>query len=436
MNDPHRPLYHFSPDHWMNDPIPFFWDGTYHVFFQHNPNGAFWGTMHWAHAVSRDLVHWEQLPIALAPTPSGPDAEGCWTGCVTRSAGRFRILYTGISKLKPLRQTQCMAESDDLVTWRKYPGNPVIDAPPAGFGECFRDPQVWREGDAWYMVVGSEQKDGKGGAALLYRAGSDDLTRWEYLHPLCLGDAAKTGHDLECPDFFPLGGGHVLLSSRKKTWWQGGRYADHRFTADKWGAVDGGQFYAGKTFVDGKGRRVLLGWVREGRAGEEQKKAGWSGVLSLPRVLSLGDDGVLRMEPAEEIEALRKDYQWFGDLPLGDGQGATLDVRGDALEIIARFEGSAAKAFGVVVRATAGGREGVEVAYDGEKVAGAPFKLAENEGLDLRVFVDRSVVEVFANNRACATLRTYPERADALGVRLFARGGAVEAHSVDVWTLG
>src|SRR3954471_16913299 len=143
MNDAHRPLYHFSPAHWMNDPIPFFWDGVYHVFFQHNPNGAFWGTMHWGHAVSRDLVHWELLPIALAPTPGGPDAEGCWTGCVTRSAGKFRILYTGISKLTPLQQAQCLAESDDLITWRRYPGNPVIAAPPAGFGECFRDPQVW-----------------------------------------------------------------------------------------------------------------------------------------------------------------------------------------------------------------------------------------------------------------------------------------------------
>lgn len=90
--DPHRPVYHFSAAPWMNDPIPFFWDGQYHVFYQHNPASPGFGLMHWGHAVSRDLVHWEMLPIALAPTPGSPDQEGCWTGCVVQDENRFHIL--------------------------------------------------------------------------------------------------------------------------------------------------------------------------------------------------------------------------------------------------------------------------------------------------------------------------------------------------------
>src|SRR2546423_15364868 len=126
--DPHRPISHFSPDHWMNDPIPFFWNGEYHLFFQHNPNGAFWGTMHWGHAVSRDLAHWQELPIALTPTPGGPDQDGCWTGCVVEEGGNFHILYTAIPHLtRPhFDQAQCLATSTDLVHWEKYTGNPVI----------------------------------------------------------------------------------------------------------------------------------------------------------------------------------------------------------------------------------------------------------------------------------------------------------------------
>ena len=85
--DRHRPVYHFSPDRWMNDPIPFFRDGEHHIFYQHNPHGAFWGTMHWGHAVSRDLIHWWHLPIALAPTPGGPDKDGCFSGCAVDHDG-------------------------------------------------------------------------------------------------------------------------------------------------------------------------------------------------------------------------------------------------------------------------------------------------------------------------------------------------------------
>jgi beta-fructofuranosidase len=446
--DRHRPAYHFSPDQWMNDPIPFFWEGEHHIFFQHNPNGAFWGTMHWGHAASRDLVHWTELPIALAPTPGGPDQDGCFTGCVVEDGGQFHILYTGIPRLSPLKQVQCLASSRDLVSWEKPPGNPVIAEPPPGFGECFCDPCAWKEGDEWQMVIGSELPERRGGAALLYR--SPDLLRWEYRHPLFTGEIEHTGHEFECPDFFSLGDRHVLLTSSGKTHWHIGRYDGERFALEGRGLTDGGAYYAAKTSVDDRGRRTLWGWVQERRPDAEQRAAGWSGVLSLPRVLSLRPDGQLGMEPAPELEALRGRHWGFRDLtprpPSLQGKGETEagegllfleGVEGDTLEVLIRFGATDATVFGAVVRCSPDGAERAEVVVDraAQRLGDAALEVAAGEELILRIFVDRSVIEAFAGGRACQTLRFYPERDDCLRVALFARGGGARVKSVDVWEL-
>ena len=374
------------PKNWMNDPKPFFWKGEYHVFFQYNPHEPIARLIHWGHAVSRDLVHWEMLPIALAPTPGGPDKDGCWTGCCVEKDGLFHILYTGVHP-----QVQCLATSSDLITWEKYPGNPVISSPPEGFGDCWRDPCAWKESDAWYMLLGSEIKD-VGGAALLYR--SSDLVHWEYLHPLYVGD--KDCFMFECPDFFALGDKRVLLASCGRTNWHTGRYEEHRFTVENQGVTDGGNFYAAKTLLDDKGRRILFGWITEGRSQEEQVAAGWSGVLSLPRVLSILSDGKLGIAPAPELSARR---------------GRRLDkAEGDALEIIARFKLQSGRV-GIIYRS-------VEVYADTKQkqlVAGqarTPFEAETGEEIELHVFLDHSVIEVFANGRACVTARAYSNTGD------------------------
>ena len=413
MNDPNRPVYHYMPPkNWMNDPKPFFWNGEYHVFFQYNPHEPVARLIHWGHAVSRDLVHWEMLPIALAPTPGGPDKDGCWTGCCVEKDGLFHILYTGVHP-----QVQCLATSDDLITWEKYPGNPVISSPPEGFGDCWRDPCAWKESDAWYMLLGSEAKE-VGGAALLYR--SSDLIHWEYLHPLYVGD--KDVFMFECPDFFRLGGRDVLLASCGKTHWYTGlcaRGATPGTTSfllgqgldpcPQHGIVDGGNFYAAKTLLDDKGRRILWGWITEGRSQEEQVAAGWSGVLSLPRVVSILPDGRLGFSPAPELEELR---------------GRQLDdPRGDALEVIARFRKTDGRV-GITYRST-------EVYADPEHkqlVAGqarTPFEAETDEEIELHVFLDHSVIEVFANGRACVIARAYSNAGDI--------GLIGEPEQLDIW---
>jgi beta-fructofuranosidase len=446
MDVRHRPRYHFTPPpSWINDPKPFFWDGAYHVYFQYCPGVPYSATKHWGHAVSRDLAHWEELPVALAPTPGGPDADGCWTGCVVEDGGAFRILYTGIPRLTRPRfdQVQCLATSTDLVSWTKYPGNPVIAArqQPAGFGDTFRDPCAWKEGDTWYCVVGGNLPEGddpyRNGAAFLYR--SPDLIRWEYLHPLYVGPAARD----ECPDFFPLEGPGgrkwVLLSSRGETGWAIGRYQHHRFEPETAGTVDDGLYYAAKTLLDDRGRRILFGWVREGRPREASVAAGWSGTFALPRVLSVLPDGALGQEPAPELAALRGAHRAYGGFSLGGGDGeqdggTVLDVPGgDGVEVLVRFAPSEARTFGLAVQGTD------EILYDraAGTLAGRPLTLGPQEPLTVHVYVDRSVIEVFAHGRLGKTIRTYHDPGDNPDVlRLIARGGAVTVESLDVWQMG
>ncbi len=457
MNDLHRPRYHFLPlANWMNDPNGLIqWKGQYHLFYQHNPVAATWGLMHWGHAVSEDLVHWRHLPIALTPTPGGPDQDGCWSGCAVDHNGIATLIYTGV---REGHQRPCVAASrdDDLLTWEKYADNPVIAAPPEGLDLLgFRDHSMWREGDTWYQAIGSGIK-GVGGAALLYR--SNDLLRWEYVHPLCIGNE-ETGEMWECPDFFALGDRHVLIVSPiplRKAIYFIGTYANHKFTPEIQGTVDwGGHFYAPQSFWDDQRRRILFGWLWEGRSSEACQAAGWAGVMSLPRVLSLRPDGTLGQEPAPELQVLRGRHWQFEDIELSPASSDVLhDVQGDSLEILAEFEPGDAAAFGIRVRCSPDGAEQTLIACDRPTrrltmnrerssldiaahrgACSAPLELTPGATLSLRIFVDRSVVEVFANGWICLTGRIYPTRADSLGVGLFARDGSVKLKSLDIWEM-
>jgi beta-fructofuranosidase len=459
MSDRHRPHYHFlPPSNWLNDPNGLIhWRGRYHLFYQYNPNGAFHGTIHWGHAVSADLVHWRDLPIALAPTPGGPDKDGVYSGCAVDNDGVPTLVYTGV---RP--QVQCIAEAvdrsdPDLIAWRKPAANPVIAAPPDRLEvEGFRDPFVWREPDGWYCVIGSGIKD-QGGTVFLYR--SSDLVGWQYLHELCRGDPAETGRMWECPNFFPLGGKHVLLISPiplRKVLYLVGDYRDHRFTPERVGIVDdGGHYYAPQVMRDARGRWLMWGWLREGRDVEAQKAAGWSGAMSLPTELSLSEDGRLALRPVPELEALRGPGRRWIDLALADGaENPLADLVGDRLEIALEIEPGDAAEVGLSVLRSPDGREETRIVYDraaGElwvdrerasldpgpsrERRGAAVRLGADRSLGLRVFVDGSIVEIFAADGTCLSSRVYPSAADSRGVALSARGGRARARAVDAWPL-
>jgi beta-fructofuranosidase len=444
-SDLHRPRFHFlAPRNWMNDPNGLaFYGGEYHVFYQHNPGGAVWGDMHWGHAVSKDLLQWRHLPMALAPTPGGYDKDGVFSGCLVVDGDTPTIVYTGT---QPEVQAIATSSHPQLEAWTKWEKNPVISAPPAGLEVTgFRDPFVWKEGTDWLMALGSGVK-GKGGMVLLYR--SQDLRSWEYLHPLVSSDDSDLGTMWECPNFFPLGRKHVLLISPiplRKAMYLIGEYRDRRFSIERMGSLDdGGHFYAPQVFVDGADRRVMFGWSWEGRSQEAQVAAGWAGALTLPRVLSMDDAGGLRMEPHPLCNRLHRFQTAVRNQPIGDplndeirasgvaGNAGRLDViihPADARQIALSFYASPDRReeTRLVWNRDAGqlvmdrSRSSLSDAQDRKQYV-MPSVLSKGERLQLTVYLDRSMVEVYGSGASCLTTRVYPTLKESVEISLTSSG--------------
>jgi len=235
-----------------------------------------------------------------------------------------------------------------------------------------------------------------------------------------------------------------------------GTFSDHKFTPETQGVVDyGGHFYAPQTMLDEKGRRLMWGWLWEGRSDKAQREAGWAGVMSLPRVLSHHPGGSLGVAPAPELKTLRGRHYGLTDVLLTPSSSNVLaDFQGDALEIFVEFELGEADAVGVKVRCSQDDTEQTLIVYDRASQRleidrerssldpevqrdrrGGPLLLGSKETLKLHVFLDRSVVEVIGNNRVCVTSRIYPTRPDSLGVKVFTRTGNARLIAVDVWTM-
>ena len=436
--DPLRPQFHLLPaKNWMNDPNgPIYWNGRYHMFFQYNPHGAVWGDMSWNHAVSRDMMHWTHLPLALTMTPGGPDAAGCFTGSCLPVGKRVYAVYTGVVDSTPekatirdgsdkLEESQCLAYSDDpqLVRWTKLP-QPIVPEPPPGMRVTgFRDPSAWKQEDWYYMTVGSGEAK-VGGCVLLYR--SKDMKQWSYLHHLTSGtwtgkpatNPCDSGEMWECPEFFALDGGHVLIySSVGKVFWQTGRLDAKAmtFAPTKTGELDLGAFYAPKTQLDAEGRRILWGWIPEKRPDAALKAAGWAGMMSLPRVLRLAADGTLRMEALPALASLRGPA-------LGGGRTITLPrANGELL-----CSGVAGKGFALTMRYADAGL--LRAIYEPEKQSltldDHTIAMGADEAPTLHAFVDGSVIEVIVNGRVGYTKRFYYEQSQAPAVQVELSGMA------------
>ena len=449
--DPMRPQYHLLPTHgWMNDPCgPLFWKGRYHMFLQYNDEPVS-AVKLWAHATSSDMVHWRREPIALAPTPGGPDAQGCWTGTAAIVDGKPTFLYTGVvnstpeqttlaDSNPPLRESVCMAvaEDDTLLRWRKLP-QPVIATPPAGMKVVgFRDPSPWREGDHWYLIVASGER-GAGGRVLLYR--SADFRHWDYLHPMAQGkpngkqgtDPVDSGEMWECPDFFPLDGKHVLIhSTERRTLWQIGTLdpAAMLFHAESEGLLDHGAYYAPKSQLDAHGNRILWGWITETRPQAEYAAAGWSGMMSLPRRLSIAN-GTLVMAPAPEIESLRTAPRTGTAVRRLPTAAQEIRLTLEPATTAAVFEQSFVDNQGAAILLRTDPQLPPGTAHIGDKeITGM-----ESGPLDLHIFLDHSVAEIFINQRHAITCRYYKRdpMEPAVAVTL---GGPWKLTQQQAWSL-
>lgn len=445
--DPRRPQFHLLPAaNWMNDPnAPIYWKGKYHMFYQYNPNGAFWGDMHWAHAVSPDMVHWKHLPVALAPTPGGPDAAGCFTGSAIADGAKVAVLYTGIvnsgedkATIKDgahkYRETQCLAYAEDaqLNRWHKVE-QPVLSSPPPGLKITgFRDPSVWKEGEWWYMTVGSGIEK-VGGAVLLYR--SKNLRQWEYMHILASGtwngksgaNPVGTGEMWECPELFPLNGKHVLIfSTEGKVFWQSGTLdaGTKLFYAENVGLLDHGSYYAPKTQLDAKGQRILWGWIQEARPEAEYRAAGWAGMMSLPRVLALDEHGRLRMQVSPAVQTLRsKGMQWARTPGSGksDVTKSKFQIRAACGEILCLARRNS-NAFEMTLESSLNNEAILSVIYtpgaNEVAVDGKKLPIEPSDQLELHAYIDGSVIELMINRQAAYTKRFYYEGSQAPEIRI------------------
>lgn len=452
--DPHAPRFHVRPPaNWANDPNgPFRWRGRHHLFYQHNPSAPRHTDMHWGHSSSNDLAHWEHHPIALAPTPGGPDEAGCWSGCIVDDDGVPTAVYTGIDHHHTGIGSICLARAADpdderLDHWTTLP-EPVAANPPAGLEVVmFRDPYVFHRAGRRWAVVGAGHADGTP-SVLLYDC--EDLTSWRFAgvlvdgrHPVAVDAFGDKTVGWECPQLFQTAGGAWVLAvalwdgDPRSTGYLSGGLAPAgpslAFAPRTGGRLDHGRdFYAPAVLPDPEAHRTLLwGWSWEAREQEEVDRAGWAGVLTAPRVVDVHPDGALRVAPAPEWELLRAAEPFVttpGTVPLPCAYDLRVTARTHTTVSLLRA------ATGAEVTLHLDPADGtVTVDRSGwprtRPDGSAPLVLRAAPGgvreLDVRVLVDGSLLELFAGDRAMATERIYRRPDDVAELTVVGDGAAV-----------
>lgn len=459
--DRYRPLYHFSPpENYLNDPNGLCqWEGRYHMFYQFWPDES--DRVHWGHAVSDDMVHWQDLPVAIYPTTE----KDCYSGQTVVEDDRVIAIYHGTQSGNSI----ATASDPLLLNWQKHPNNPVIPIRPDGEPYRVFDPCIWREEDGYYALSGT-YTDGRRGVDCVsvdHLFHSPDLAEWEWLGPL-LKDPffAEPGEDGAVPNFWPISEDKHMLLLFSHT--RAGRYyvgeydrETHRLIPDyhgrmNYGPINKGSLHAPSATIDDEGRFLAIFNMRGGRTGAE-----WRGIMTLPRRLWLAGDNSLRIAPLPEMESLRFDHVTAPPTTVpANGEVALDGIGGKAVEIGATLEPGEAREVGLkVLRSPDGAEETAITFYRDARGSGrhslgidisrastrgnlearppevGPLDLSEDEPLRLHVFIDRSVIEVFANDRQCLTLRVFPRREDSRWVSAFARGGEARLTSCEAWQL-
>ena len=421
-NEQFRPLYHASaPVGWINDPNGFIYaQGQYHLYCQHHPYDSVWGPMHWGHWTSGDLLRWQWQGDVLAPDEPY-DALGCFSGTALERDGKLYFMYTGVSRAEDGKsvQQQCIAESDDGFSLRKWPENPVIrsqDLPEGASAVDFRDPKLFAVPGGYRAVMASRGE--KGGQLLAYD--SSGLRRWTFAGKPVEG----VGEMLECPDCFPLGGQEIYIAcvmglkadglrfpaSQTAVWLAEGRMEALDFGLD---------FYAPQTALAPDGRRILIAWMRSWGREAATHRLGhlWANTMTLPRELSW-ENGKLLSRPVREARSLRREARAFsGNFRAACPNACELEVEftpqlGGRLEIRLLdgflIEYDAASEILRVDRSACAYSMGPGGAKEEKPWAAANVLLRDGK-LILDVFVDACSVEVFANDgEAVLSSAVYP----------------------------
>ena len=445
LSDPHRPGYHFVTPEGRCMPFDpngaIFWKGRYHLFYIfQDARGHNWG-----HVSSTDLFHWRHHPTGLV--------SGMFSGnCFVNRCGRPTMCYHQVGQ----GNAMAVAVDDELNEWQKLDSNPITPQTKPGdpHHDAYRswDPYGWLEGDTYYAIFGGERaghreiRESRGSMAVYWRPAGQQRGRRVAQRRCFLCGLLPPGQQAHAAVHQPPFGLSVLS----------GRVEERTVSSELPSADElGGQFVlCAESLLDDQGRRIMWAWIFDHPAFGTRTDYGWSGTMSLPRVLSLGDDGMLRMDPPAEIAALRYNARQHADLTVpADAQVELDSFRGDSLELNLVFDAPAAQQCGVKVRCAPGGEEQTLIYYDaGEqklKIDTTKSGLAEGaeDGRGRTAgpagrrtapaarLVDKSVVEVFANGRQAVMRRVYPSRADSIGTAVFSRGGAARVTALQAWDM-
>ncbi|HLK14328.1 MAG TPA: GH32 C-terminal domain-containing protein [Fimbriimonadaceae bacterium] len=445
LKDPYRPGYHFAIPEGVAMPFDpdgaIYWKGRYHLFYIFQDKRGH----NWGHVSSTDLFHWRHHPTGLV--------DGMFSGnCFLNKDGRPTICYHQVG----LGDSLAVAQDDELNVWKKLDSNPITPKTEPGDPMHARyrswDPYCWIENGMYYAIFGGNRP---GVVKSPTMAGE-----WKYVGDLMANAVPGVGidEDVSCADFFKLGNKRMLLciSHRLGCRYYLGDWKNEQFHPTfhapmSW--VDN-SFFAPRSLEDDKGRRIMWSWIFDRPGFGVRSDAGWSGTMSLPRVLSLDKSGGLSIEPPAEIAQLRYNPVSVPTLSVDTGGERTVEgFSGNSLEINAELSSQGAKEYGIEVCCSPDGSEHTRVSYDAEdgklkvdttrsslsdepkSVEAGPLKLRRGEPLRLRVFVDKSVVEVFANGRQAVMRRIYPTRADSVGVRVFAAGGGATVSKLKAWQM-
>lgn len=451
-----RPGFHFSPpSNWANDPNGLvYYEGSYHLFYQYHPFSNKWGPMHWGHAVSRDLVHWEHAPIALFPDEHGAIFSGCCVVDWNNSSGFFEdshglvAIFTHADthpKTGQPRQRQSLAYSSDKgQTWHKYDGNPVLAEENL---IDFRDPKVfWHpQSGRWIMSVVA------GDHARFYA--SPNLREWTLTGEFGRGEGSHDGV-WECPDLFELPvddtgrtkwvliisiGDNPNCPEGSRTQYFVGEFDGNTFINDNppdrilW--LDYGRDnYAGVTWSDipeQDGRRVIIGWMSNWKYANDTPTGSWRGAMTLPRALSLtskNGDVLLTQMPIREIEQLRQDSKSWQAVTVTPDEPFVQKTKDDLLEIEAEIDVQSGGK--VQIHLQSFGNSGIVIGYDSmsqelfidRSASGvtdfhpafaskhSAGMVAEKGQIKLHIWLDRNAVEVYADNGVVAmTDQIFPD---------------------------
>jgi beta-fructofuranosidase len=467
--DLHRPIYHAIPNaNWMNEPHGLVYvDGLFHVFYQKNGNGPYWGMLNWGHMTSPNMVAWTEHPVVLFPDPNSEDQGGCWSGCSIIKDGIPYIMYTGVDGGSA---QMCLATANtDVTAYTKYTGNPVVSTPPAPYtGNDFRDPYIWFENDIYYMTIGTGLggTGNSGGAAILYK--STNLTEWTYVNVLKKGypQTDNSGVFWELPMFLTFGDKRVFVAQPvpyagvpARILYYTGSFESEVFTSDSIAPklLEPGDALLGVTTCKNEfDQLVAIGIIPDMLGQQEQRQNGWANTMSLPRIWSLDETGkTLLQQPLPALKALRGELVEAENITIEAGLTDFVpNMQGRHIEIETLIDPGTAQRVGLIIAQSPDNTERTRIIWDvllgfvqiernnssnNNATPQGNVSVIHNQPagqpLALHVFLDGSVLEVFINNEKALSTRIYPEDVESVGIDWFAKGGTANIQSMQVWQM-